>query len=401
MSERVDCVVIGAGVVGLAVARALAIAGREVVIVEAGNAIGTGISSRNSEVIHAGIHYAPDSLKARLCVRGKELMYAFCAERHVPHRRIGKLVVATDDSQRVLLDHVLANARASGVDDLEPMDASQVAELEPAIRCVAALWSPSTGILDSHALMLALLADAEAHGATLALSSRVVGGTTRADGIGLRIVSGNDSANHGADDRANPDGADAFALEARLVVNCASLNATRIARRIDGVPAASIPTVRFAKGNYFSLSGHSPFTHLIYPLPEPSGLGVHVTPDLGGQAKFGPDVEWLAPDAPLDFDVDPRRAEVFVDVIRRYWPGLPDGALAPAYAGIRPKLSGPGDPPADFVIAGPHEHGVAGLINLFGIDSPGLTSSLAIAEHVASLARAIDRNSQDEPRHDG
>ena len=397
MSERVDCVVIGAGVVGLAVARALAIAGREVVIVEAGNAIGTGISSRNSEVIHAGIHYAPGSLKARLCVRGKELMYAFCAERHVPHRRIGKLVVATDDSQRGLLDHVLVNARASGVDDLEAMDASQVATLEPAVRCVAALWSPSTGILDSHALMLALLADAEAHGATLALSSRVVGGAAHGDGIALRVV----SHNHDADDSADADGADAFALEARLVVNCASLHATRIARAIDGVPAASIPTVRFAKGNYFSLSGRSPFTHLIYPLPEPSGLGVHVTPDLAGQAKFGPDVEWLAPDAPLDFDVDPHRADVFVDVIRRYWPGLPDDALAPAYAGIRPKLSGPGDAPADFMIAGPDEHGVSGLVNLFGIDSPGLTSSLAIAEHVASLASADNRNTRDGPRHDG
>ena len=376
MSEHVDCAIVGAGVVGLAVARALARTGREVVIVEAENAIGTGISSRNSEVIHAGIHYAPRSLKARLCIRGKELLYAYCAERHVPHRRIGKLVVATDDAQRPALDHVLANARASGVDDLEALDASQVAKLEPAIRCVAALWSPSTGILDSHALMLALLADAEAHGATLALSSRVVGGTVGANGIELQVASAD---------------ADPFALEARLVVNCASLNATRVASAIDGMPAASIPTVRFAKGNYFSLAGRSPFTHLIYPLPEHSGLGVHVTPDLGGQAKFGPDVEWLAPDAPLDFDVDPRRADVFVDVIRRYWPTLPDDALAPAYAGIRPKLSGPGDPAADFVIAGPAEHGVAGLVNLFGIDSPGLTSSLAIAEYVASLAAATHR----------
>lgn len=376
MSDRVDCAVVGAGVVGLAVARALARAGREVFIVEAENAIGTGISSRNSEVIHASIHYPPGSLKARLCIRGKELLYAYCAERHVPHRRIGKLVVATDHAQRGALDHVLANARASGVDDLEALDASQVAKLEPAIRCVAALWSPSTGILDSHALMLALLADAEAHGATLALSSRVVGGTARPDGIELQVAS---------------TGTDRFALEARLVVNCASLHATRVASAIDGVPAASIPTVHFAKGNYFSLAGRSPFIHLIYPLPEHSGLGVHVTPDLGGQAKFGPDVEWLAPDAPLDFDVDPRRAGAFVDIIRRYWPALPDGALAPAYAGIRPKLSGPGDPAADFVIAGPAEHGVTGLINLFGIDSPGLTSSLAIAEYVASLAAATDQ----------
>ena len=376
MSERVDCAVVGAGVVGLAVARALARAGHEVVIVEAGHAIGTGISSRNSEVIHAGIHYAPGSLKARLCVRGKELLYGYCAERHVPHRRIGKLVVATDDAQRGALDHVLATARASGVDDLEALDPSQVAKLEPAIRCVAALWSPSTGILDSHALMLALLADAEAAGATLALSSRVVGGAARPDGVELRV----------ATSQGEP-----FVLDARLAVNCASLHATRVASAIDGVPAASIPVVHYAKGNYFSLAGRSPFTHLIYPLPEASGLGVHVTPDLGGQAKFGPDVEWLAPGAPLDFDVDPGRARVFVDVIRRYWPALPDDVLAPAYAGIRPKLSGPGDPAADFVIAGPDEHGVAGLINLFGIDSPGLTSSLAIAEYVASLAAATDR----------
>lgn len=375
MSEQVDCAVVGAGVVGLAVARALARAGHEVVIVEAGHAIGTGISSRNSEVIHAGIHYAPGSLKARLCVRGKELLYEYCAERHVAHRRIGKLVVATDDAQRGALDHVLATARASGVDDLEALDASQVAKLEPAIRCVAALWSPSTGILDSHALMLALLADAEAHGATLALSSRVVGGAARPDGVELRV----------ATSQGEP-----FVLDVRLAVNCASLHATRVASAIDGVPAASIPVVHYAKGNYFSLAGRSPFTHLIYPLPEASGLGVHVTPDLGGQAKFGPDVEWLAPGAPLDFDVDPGRARVFVDVIRRYWPALPDGALAPAYAGIRPKLSGPGDPAADFVIAGPDEHGVAGLINLFGIDSPGLTSSLAIAEYVALLAAAMD-----------
>ena len=379
--DRIDCAVIGAGVVGLAVARALAMAGREVVLVEAANAIGTGISSRNSEVIHAGIHYAPGSLKARLCVRGKELMYAFCAERHVAHRRIGKLVVATDRAQLSALDHVLETARASGVDDLEAIDASDVAKLEPAIRCVAALWSPSTGIVDSHALMLALLGDAESHGATLALSSRVVGGAVHDDGIELRVAS----------DAADAD-ADPFVIDARLVVNCASLGATRIARAIDGVPAASIPTVHFAKGSYFSLAGRSPFTHLIYPLPEHAGLGVHVTPDLGGQAKFGPDVEWLAPDAPLDFTVDPRRAEVFVDVIRRYWPALPDGALAPAYAGIRPKLSGPGDPPADFVIAGPDDHGVNGLINLFGIDSPGLTSSLAIAEYVAALASTNGRS---------
>ena len=371
--DRVDCVVIGAGVVGLAVARALAMDGRDVTIVEAAPAIGTGISSRNSEVIHAGIHYAPQSAKARLCVRGKALMYAFCEARHVPHRRIGKLVVATDESQRAALEHVLVNARESGVDDCTPIDATQVAALEPAIACVAAVWCPSTGIVDSHALMLALLADAEAHGATLALSSRIDGGTVAADGVELRIAT---------------DGDDPFALRATLVVNCASLDATRVARSIDGMPPERIPTIHLAKGSYFSLTGRAPFRHLIYPLPEPGGLGVHVTPDLGGQAKFGPDVEWLAPDASIDFTVDPRRVEGFAGVIRRYWPALPDDALAPAYAGVRPKLSGPGEPAADFMIAGTRQHGVAGLIHLFGIDSPGLTSSLAIGEQVAAMAAA-------------
>ncbi len=381
MSERVDCVVIGAGVVGLAVARALAMAGRDVTIVEAAHAIGTGISSRNSEVIHAGIHYRPGSLKARLCVRGNLLMYAFCAARHVQARRIGKLVVATDESQRAALDHVFVNARASGVDDLEPLDVAQVAAIEPAVACVAAAWCPSTGIVDSHALMRALLADAEAHGAMLALSSRVDRGRVAADGIELHVSSG---------------GGAPFAIEAALVVNCASLDATRIARAIEGVPAASIPTIHLAKGSYFALSGRAPFRHLIYPLPEPGGLGVHVTPDLGGQVKFGPDVEWLPdhslddqqPDAPLDFTVDPQRVGHFVAAVRRYWPALPVDALVPAYAGIRPKLSGRGEPAADFMIAGPDVHGVAGLVNLFGIDSPGLTSSLAIAEHVAAMVAA-------------
>ena len=370
--DRVDCVVIGAGVVGLAVARALAMAGRDVTIVEAAQAIGTGISSRSSEVIHAGIHYRPGSLKARLCVRGKALMYAFCEARHVPHRRIGKLVVATDASQLAALEQVLVNARESDVDDCTRLDVGQAAALEPAVACVAAVWCPSTGIVDSHALMLALLADAEAHGATLALSSRIDGGRVVPDGVELRVASGGD----------------AYALQATRVVNCASLDATRVARAIDGMPSDRVPIVHLAKGNYFALLGRAPFGHLIYPLPEPDGLGVHVTPDLGGQAKFGPDVEWLGDvpiDQPLDYAVDPRRAERFAEVVRRYWPALPDDALAPAYSGIRPKLSGPGEAAADFAIAGPREHGVDGLIHLFGIDSPGLTSSLAIGEVVAAM----------------
>ena len=370
MTERVDCVVVGAGVVGLAVARALAIAGRDVTIVEAAPAIGTGISSRNSEVIHAGIHYAPGSSKARLCVRGKTLMYAFCESRHVPHRRVGKLVVATADAQRDALDHVVANARASGVDDCELLDRAAVAALEPAVACVAAVWCPSTGIVDSHALMLALLADAEAHGATLALSSRVEGGAAVDDGVELRVAS---------------DGDDALTLHAALVVNCAGLDAIRIAGAVDGVPPATLPVMHPAKGNYFSLTGRAPFRHLIYPLPEAGGLGVHVTPDLAGRAKFGPDVEWLEPDAPIDYRVDERRLPAFAATIRRYWPGLPDDALAPAYSGVRPKLSGPGEPAADFFIAGASVHGVRGLVNCFGIDSPGLTSSMAIGERIVEM----------------
>ena len=349
-----------------------AIAGRDVTIVEAENAIGTGISSRNSEVIHAGIHYAPGSLKARLCVRGKHLMYEYCGSRGIPHRRVGKLVVATDASQREALEHVLSNALASGVGDLEPLTAARVAELEPAVACAGAVWCPSTGIVDSHALMLALLADAEAHGATLAVSSRVDGGSVVDGGVRLAIEAIGER----------------IELAAALVVNCASLAATRVAAAIDGLPAASIPTVHLAKGSYFSLVGRAPFRHLIYPLPEPGGLGIHVTPDLGGQAKFGPDVEWLAPDAAIDYRVDAGRRDAFAAVIRRYWPALPDDALAPAYSGIRPKLSGPGEPAADFVLAGRAQHGVDGLVNLFGIDSPGLTSSLAIGEAVVAMVAA-------------
>lgn len=368
--ERVDCVVIGAGVVGLAVARALAVAGREVTIVEAAPAIGTGISSRNSEVIHAGLHYAPDSLKARLCVRGRDLLYAYCGARHVPHRRIGKLLIATDPSQRPALDRVLANARACGVHDLETLDSAAAATLEPEVRCVAALWSPSTGIVDSHALMTALLADAEAHGAVLARSSRVVRGTVQDDGIELVV--------------ATDDGQD-FTLAAALVVNCAGLDAARVARSLDGFPSAHVPHVGFAKGHYFAWPGAAAFRHLVYPLPEPGGLGIHVTVDLGGAVRFGPDVEWLAHGAALDYSVDAGRAAAFADSIRRYWPAVRADGLTPAYAGIRPKLSRPGEPAADFAIEGPAEHGVPGLIQLFGIESPGLTASLAIGERVVEL----------------
>jgi L-2-hydroxyglutarate oxidase LhgO len=361
--DRVECVVIGAGLVGLAVARALALAGREVVILEAEDAIGTHTSSRNSEVIHAGIYYPQGSLKARACVAGRERLYAYCAEHGVPHRRCGKLIVAADASQRAQLESILARAHANGVDDVTPIGAARACALEPALSCVDALFSPSTGIVDSHALMLAYLGEAEDHGAMLALRSRLEKGFVRSEGIELH-VSG-----------AEP-------ILTRFLVNSAGITAPSVARRIEGYPAASAPRELYAKGNYYALTRRSPFTRLVYPVPEPGGLGVHVTLDLAGQARFGPDVEWV--DA-VDYRVDPARAERFYAAIRRYWPGLPDGALAPGYAGIRPKISGPGEPAADFVIQGPREHGVPGLVNLFGIESPGLTASLALADHVAAL----------------
>ena len=370
MTERVECAVIGAGVVGLAVARALAMAGREVVVIEAEPAIGTGISARSSEVIHAGLYYPPGSAKARLCVRGKALLYDYCVSRGVPHRRIGKLIVATDEGQRPALDATLANARACGVHDLERLDAEALHRREPAIHGVAALWSPGTGIVDSHALMIALLGDAEAHGATLALASPVTHG--RVLDRGIELATGHVDAR--------------FVFEAGLVVDCAGLAATLVARSIEGVDAARIPATHFAKGNYFTLTGRAPFSHLIYPLPEPGGLGLHLTLDLGGQARFGPDVQWLPDGAAFDYAVDEGRAAAFTSAIRKYWPDLPDDALVPAYAGIRPKLSVRGAPAADFVIAGPRQHGTPGLVQLFGIESPGLTSSLAIAEEVVRLA---------------
>lgn len=376
--ETVDCVVVGAGVVGLACARALALAGREVLVLEAAPAFGTGVSSRSSEVIHGGLYYPPGSLKAALCVRGRGLLYEYCAARHVPHRRCGKLVVATSHAQEAELATIAARARANGVSDVELLDAGQARRLEPELRCVAALLSPATGIIDSHALMLALLADAEAAGAMLVASTPVLGGVAGADGIELRT-----------------GGAAPMQLTARSVVNAAGLGAPALAARIDGIPATAVPRAYYAKGSYFALHGKTPFSRLLYPVPEPGGLGVHLTLDLAGQGRFGPDVEWLKdanaaswgdpPGLPPDhaYAVDPARAERFYDAIRRYWPGLPDGALAPGYAGIRPKIHGPAQAAADFRIDGMERHGISGLINLFGIESPGLTASLAIAETVA------------------
>jgi len=358
--DRVDAVVIGAGLLGLATARALATAGREVLILEAEDAIGTHASSRNSEVVHAGIYYRQGSLKARTCVGGRERLYAYCTEQGVPHRRCGKLIVATDDRQLKDLDGIQRNAQANGVTDLVPVGREQARELEPELECVAALHSPSTGIVDSHSLMRAYLADAERAGAMLALKSRLETCVVRAGGIELHVV-------------------DADPILATEVVNSAGLWAPSLARRIDGYPAELAPPELYAKGSYYALAQRSPFSRLVYPVPEPGGLGVHVTLDLGGQARFGPDVEWIDR---IDYTVDPGRAERFYAAVRRYWPELPDGALEPGYAGIRSKISGKGDPAADFVVQSPHAHGVPGLVNLFGIESPGLTASLVLADVV-------------------
>ncbi|AAQ57814.1 NAD(P)/FAD-dependent oxidoreductase [Chromobacterium violaceum] len=360
--ERVECVVIGAGVVGLAVARAQAQAGREVVIVEAEPAMGLHASSRNSEVIHAGLYYPAGSMKARLCVAGRDALYRYCAERAIPHRRLGKLIVASRESQLARLDALEAQARANGVADIRRLTASEARALEPALDCAAALLSPSTGIVDSHALMLSLLADAEAAGAQLALASPVEGGEVTPDGVALRVAG--------------------MALLAKRVVNAAGLFAPDVARAIAGLRADSIPQARYARGVYFSLQGRAPFSRLVYPLPEAGGLGSHLTLDLAGQARFGPDVEWVDG---VDYRVDPARADAFYRAVRAWWPQLPDGALAPGYAGIRAKIAGPGQPDADFVIQGPAVHGAPGLVNLFGIESPGLTSCLAIAD--AALAQ--------------
>jgi L-2-hydroxyglutarate oxidase LhgO len=351
--EKLDAVVIGAGVVGLAVARALALAGREVVILESEDAIGTHTSSRNSEVIHAGIYYPKSSLKARSCVQGKELLYEYCVSHGVPHRRCGKLIVATDEKQIDELKGIQAKAHANGVTDVVWMTRAQALALEPELQCVAALYSPSTGIIDSHALMLAYLGDAEAKGAMLALKSPLEKCEVVADGFVLQE-----------------------SIHATTLVNSAGLKAPSIAKAIKGYPADKGPGEFYAKGNYYSLNRKNPFSRLVYPVPEPGGLGVHITLDLAGQARFGPDVEWVDR---IAYDVDPRRADRFYAAIRRYWPGLPDASLSPGYAGIRPKTAGPKDPAPDFEIQGPRQHGVPGLVHLFGIESPGLTASLALA----------------------
>jgi len=367
----IDCTVIGAGVIGLTIARALASAGFSTLILEREVTFGTITSARSSEVIHAGLYYPTDSLKARLCVRGKALLYTFCESHAIAHRRCGKLIVATTPAQIAALQQLATTARNNGVNDLQWLDAGQAQALEPELYCSAALLSPSTGILDTHAYMLALLGDAERHGAQLAANSHVAGIKASEAGCSVSI-----------------DDSGQTTLRSHWVINCAGLDAVALARRIENFPAAHIPAARFAKGTYFSLQGHAPFSRLVYPLPEPGGLGVHLTLDLGGRARFGPDVEWLAIEnsGAIDYRVDMARAEKFYAAIR-YWPHLRDGQLGPAYTGVRPKISGPEELAADFRIDGPAEHGVPGIVNLFGIESPGITASLAIAEYVLRMVR--------------
>ncbi len=366
MSTDIDCIVVGAGVVGLAIARALALSGREVMVVEAAEGIGTGTSARNSEVIHAGIYYPAGSLKAKLCVQGRHMLYAYCAEKGVAHKRLGKLIVATSEDEIAKLDDILSKARINGVDDMELLTAAQAQALEPALFCTAALLSPSTGIIDSHGLMLAYQGDAENAGAQCVFHTPLLSGEVRSDG-GFNLQFG---------------GADAMQLSCNVLINASGLHAPTLARKIRGVPESSIPTEYLCKGSYFTLQGRAPFTRLIYPTPHHAGLGVHLTLDLGGQAKFGPDTEWIDK---VDYDIDPSRCDGFYEAVRTYWPGMPDASLAPGYTGIRPKISGPHEPAADFMIVGPATHGIPGLVNLFGIESPGLTSSLAIAQE--TLAR--------------
>jgi L-2-hydroxyglutarate oxidase LhgO len=358
-----EAVVIGAGVVGLAIARALQLAGRDTVILEKNSHIGMETSARNSEVIHAGIYYPQGSLKARLCVRGKTLLYDFCAAHGVPHKRLGKLIVG-NSGQEAQIAAIAKAASDNGVDDLRPLGAREIATLEPEVKATEGLFSPSTGIIDSHQYMLALLGDL-----TLVKNSDVTAIHRDTDGWSLQIEN---------------DGED-MVLDTRLVVNAAGLWAGSVARRIEGLNG--VPALRLAKGNYASLSVKSPFTHLVYPVPEPGGLGVHVTLDMGGRARFGPNVEWLASNDPaaIDYTVSPGITARFAPVIAHYWPGIREEMLTPDYSGVRPKLSGPGEANADFRIDGPLAHGLPGLVNLFGIESPGLTSSLAIAEHVMGL----------------
>ena len=365
MPEKIDCAVIGAGVIGLAVARELALAEREVIILEAEDAIGTHTSSRNSEVIHAGIYYETGSLKARMCVAGRKALYRYCAERGVNHRRIGKVIVANDESQLDGLKKYRQQAEINGVDDLRMLSRAELAELEPEVVSIAGFLSPSTGIIDSHGLMLALLGDAENHGATLVLNSPVIAGSVTGNGIVIDV-----------------GGAEPTQILCNSVINAAGHGAPAVSRNIKEIPVSTIPRNYYAIGHYYTLSGKAPFNHLVYPVARQDWLGVHVTIDLAGRCKFGPDFGWVDT---LDYRFDESREARFYEAIRRYYPGLKDGMLQPGYTGIRPRITGKGAPAVDFMIQGPKDHGIPGMVNLYGIESPGLTSSLAIAAYVRSL----------------
>ncbi len=379
--DSVEVVVIGAGVVGLAVARALALAGREVMVIEKERAIGQGISSRNSEVVHAGLYYATGSLKAKLCVQGKDMLYAYCAERGLPIERCGKLIVATDESQLPKLGNIEAQAKANGV-PVQRLTREEARALEPQIECIAALQSPTTGIVSGHDLMTSLQGDLENAGGMVALATEVMQVRFfKEKGQLAGTLSAHSAINSGVS-------TDSIEIGFQHLVNAAGLSAPMLARRMQGLAAKHIPQEHYAKGSYYSLSGKAPFKHLVYPIPEAAGLGVHLTLDLGGQAKFGPDVQWLdgiTDPAQIDYSVDPRRSDAFYAEVRKYWPGLQDGQLTPSYSGVRPKIHGPHEPAPDFLISCPAQHGIAGLVNLFGIESPGLTSSLAMGEEVAQI----------------
>ena len=369
--ERVDCVVIGAGVIGIAVAREMALQGRETILLERESSFGTISSARNSEVIHAGIYYPKDSLKAKLCVQGNRLLYEYCRTHQVATQPYGKLIVATDDTQLDDLQALLYKAQGNGVPAIKLITAAKAKQLEPQLHCSAALLSSSTGIVDSHGYMLSLLGGFEDAGGMVAYQSPLISATPMGahakDGFELEI-----------------GGADAMHIQTKLLINCAGMSAPALAQRIELLPKDQIPKAYFAKGNYFSLSGKSPFKHLIYPIPEPGGLGVHLTLDMAGQAKFGPDVEWLEIDneAQIDYTVNPKRGDGFYEAVRRYWPGLKDHSLQADYSGVRAKIVPPNAPAGDFCFNTPNEHGLEGLFNLYGFESPGLTSSLAIAQHL-------------------
>lgn len=367
--EQIDITIIGAGVIGIAIARRLALDGRAVLLLEQEDSFGQHSSSRNSEVIHAGMYYPTGSLKARFCVEGNRRLYDYCGSHHIEHRRCGKLIVAADIAQETALASIKARGDANGVEGLRLLEPAELSGMEPSLTAQLALYSPNTGIVDSHGYMLSLLGEATAAGALVAFRSKVTSLTATSEGIAIAL-----------------NGENAPDLTSRLVINAAGLFAPDIIRLIEDFPPEYLPRFWLARGNYFALQGRAPFRHLIYPLPQEGGLGVHLTLDLAGQARFGPDVEWIDH---VDYAVNPARSDSFYDAIRSYWPGLRDGALAPSYAGIRPKIAGPGMAAADFRIDGPATHGMTGLINLFGIESPGLTASLPLADHVAEMVGAI------------